>query len=485
MGVACDVIAPSLIPKGSSDRVKTDKRDSVRLALTHRAGLLTAIRVPSPAEEAVRDLVRARGDLLDDRKRMQQRLNAMLLRHGRIWRGGAKWSFAHRVWVDRQVFDEPALAEALALYRGGLEAREAELAAAGARLAAWAGREPLVGPVARLGGYRGIAQLTGLTLAAEVVDWRRFASARAFMGFAGLIPTEYSSGSRTRRGHITKAGPGRGPHRLDRGGVGLPAPARHRGRAQAAAGRPAAGDAGPLVEGAAAAARQVQEDDRPRQAVRGRRHRGGPRAGRLRVDGDDHLTTLPGAGAAAPALASWRCTGTHAAAGMIPVNVLSEPALAVSVGHRPANSRRAVPIREYEPGSGESHDPAPVRRLHLPRSPPAACRPRRAGQDRRPPLRPQGCFASRFARRPAAAPDPGASAAAVAGKAGRPRPAPPHGAPPPGSPVRPPLTSDTAGASPPRPAGHQKKRSSGYKQDKRSPGREQRLDRPFHMNIQV
>src|SRR6266481_1796491 len=196
MGVACDVVAPSLVPKGAPDKVKTDRRDAVRLTLMHRAGLLTAIRVPSPAEEAVRDLVRARGDLLDDRKRMQQRLNAMLLRHGRIWRG-AKWTYAHRVWVDRQVFDEPALAEAFALYRGALDAREAELAAAEARMAAWAGRDPLAGPVARLGAYRGIAQLTGLTLAAEVVDWRRFASARAFMGFAGLTPTEYSSGSRT------------------------------------------------------------------------------------------------------------------------------------------------------------------------------------------------------------------------------------------------------------------------------------------------
>lgn len=107
--------------------------------------------MPSPAEEAVRDLVRARGDLLDDRKRMQQRLNAMLLRHGRVWRGGKKWTYAHRTWVDRQVFDEPALAEALELYRGGLGAREADLAAAEARLAAWAGREPLAGPVARLG----------------------------------------------------------------------------------------------------------------------------------------------------------------------------------------------------------------------------------------------------------------------------------------------------------------------------------------------
>jgi transposase len=96
MGVACEVVAPSLIPKGSSDRVKTDKRDAIRLARLHRAGELTAIRVPTPAEEAVRDLVRARADVLGDRKRMQQRLSAVLMRHGRVWRGGSKWTLAHR-----------------------------------------------------------------------------------------------------------------------------------------------------------------------------------------------------------------------------------------------------------------------------------------------------------------------------------------------------------------------------------------------------
>jgi transposase len=207
MGVACDVVAPSRIPKGSADRVKCDRRDAARLARLHRAGELTAIRVPTHAEEAVRDLVRARGDLLDDRKRTQQRLNALLLRHGRIWRGGAKWTAAHRQWVDGQAFDEPALARVAATYRACLEAREAELAAIEAQLGPWAGAEPLAATVGRLGAYRGIAQLTGLTLAAEVVDWRRFGSARAFMGFAGLVPTEYSSGDRTRRGHITKAGP--------------------------------------------------------------------------------------------------------------------------------------------------------------------------------------------------------------------------------------------------------------------------------------
>ncbi len=100
------------------------------------------------------------------------------------------------------------MAEALAVYRvPGWRPGRPNWRAAEARLAGVGGQGPAGAPVARLGGYRGIAQLTGLTLAAEVVDWHRFASARAFMGFAGLIPTEYSSGSRTRRGHITKAGP--------------------------------------------------------------------------------------------------------------------------------------------------------------------------------------------------------------------------------------------------------------------------------------
>jgi transposase len=206
VGVACQVVAPSLIPRGGSDKVKTDKRDSRRLARLGRAGELTPVRVPSPAEEAVRDLARARAVVLDDRKRARQRLIAVLMRHGRIWRGGSYWTAAHRAWITAQRFGEPALALAVGHYRAALEVREAELAAIEAELAPWAAREPLAGPVARLGCYRGIAELGGLTLAAEVVDWRRFPAARAFMSYTGLVPAEYSSGERTRRGHITKAG---------------------------------------------------------------------------------------------------------------------------------------------------------------------------------------------------------------------------------------------------------------------------------------
>jgi transposase len=94
MGVACDVVAPSLIPRRAGDRVKTDKRDASRLARLHRAGELTPVRVPTQAEEAVRDLVRVRAALLADRKRAQQRVTAMLLRHGRVWHG-SYWTQAH------------------------------------------------------------------------------------------------------------------------------------------------------------------------------------------------------------------------------------------------------------------------------------------------------------------------------------------------------------------------------------------------------
>jgi transposase len=205
MGVACDVVAPSLIPRRPGERVKTDRRDASRLARLHRAGELTPVRVPAEAEEAVRDLVRARAALLADRKRAQQRITAMLLRHGQVWRA-TYWTAAHEQWIARQRFAEPALTAALAHYRAALDTRCAELDAIEAELKPWAARPPLAGAVTRLGCYRGIAQLTSLTLAAEVTDWRRFPSARAFMGFTGLVPSEYSSGERIRRGSITKAG---------------------------------------------------------------------------------------------------------------------------------------------------------------------------------------------------------------------------------------------------------------------------------------
>jgi transposase len=206
LGVRCAVIAPSLIPTAPGDRVKTDKRDARRLARLHRAGELVAIRVPTVAEEAVRDLCRARADMVIDQTRARHRLGKFLLRHGRVWRGGDNWTGKHQAWIGQQRFDDPALTVTFGHYRATLTAREAAVAAIDADLVSWFDRAPFADPVARLAAYRGITHLGALTLASEVCDWRRFPSAGAFMGFCGLTPSEYSSGERTRRGHITHAG---------------------------------------------------------------------------------------------------------------------------------------------------------------------------------------------------------------------------------------------------------------------------------------
>jgi transposase len=189
------------------DRVKNDSRDCRRLARLLRVGELVAIRVPTVAEEAVRDLCRARADLLADRTRARHRLSKFLLRHGRAWRGGATaWTHAHERWLVSQRFDDPALGATYGHYRAVLDARDVQLDAIEADLATWYERPPFAEQVARLAAYRGVTRLGALTLASEVGDWRRFAAAPQFMGFCGLTPCEYSSGTSTSRGQITKTG---------------------------------------------------------------------------------------------------------------------------------------------------------------------------------------------------------------------------------------------------------------------------------------
>jgi transposase len=206
MGVACDVVAPSLIPKAPGDKVKTDKRDCRRLARLHRAGELTAISVPTPAQEAVRDLCRTREDMVADLTRARHRLNKFLLRHDHVYRDGSAWTLKHEQWLTTRTFTEPALTATFEHYRAVLAARQAELRALETDLAGYFTAGPFVDAVRRLSAYRGITELGALTLASEVGDWRRFASAPAFMGFTGLVPSEYSSGLSQHRGHLTKTG---------------------------------------------------------------------------------------------------------------------------------------------------------------------------------------------------------------------------------------------------------------------------------------
>ena len=205
-GVACQVIAPSLIPRAAGDKVKTDRRDCRRLARLHRAGELVAIRIPTAQEEAVRDLCRARADLVDDRSRALRRLQAFLLRHGRVYRAGACWTGKHERWLGAQRFDDHQLQATFSHYRAVAASRHAQVTDIEADLAEAATKPPFADAVVRLAAYRGVGQLGALSLAAEVGDWRRFAHAAAFMAFTGLVPCERSSADSVWRGHITRTG---------------------------------------------------------------------------------------------------------------------------------------------------------------------------------------------------------------------------------------------------------------------------------------
>jgi transposase len=206
MGVACDVIAPSLIPVRAGDRVKTDRRDAKKLVRLYRAGELSFVQPPSPMHEGLRDLVRCRDDLRCARTAARHRVVKALLRHGHIYREGKAWTLRHRAWIASQRLADPlshAALEHMLTHLGGLDA---QIAALDEQLERIATEEPWADPVRWLCSFRGISTRTALGLLAEIGDFRRFGQARELMSYLGLTPSEYSSGQHQHRGHITKTG---------------------------------------------------------------------------------------------------------------------------------------------------------------------------------------------------------------------------------------------------------------------------------------
>lgn len=207
LGIACDVIAPSLIPKRSGVRIKTDRSDARNLARLHRAGELTSVRVPTPAEEAVRDLVRAREEIKADRRIARQRIHSFLLRHGKRYpKPRDRWSFRFEVWMRALRFDEPHAQAAFEHLLSAYFVRDCQLAAIDRQIEELASLDPLARDVARLRAFRGIDTLTAVTIACETCDFARFPTASSFMAFTGLVPREHSSGATKRQGSITKTG---------------------------------------------------------------------------------------------------------------------------------------------------------------------------------------------------------------------------------------------------------------------------------------
>lgn len=205
-GYACEVIAPSLIPKRAGERVKTDRRDALRLAELARAGELSAVYVPDAGDEAIRDLVRAREDALKARTQARHQLKAFLLRHAQRYPGKSAWTKRFYRWLGTLGFEAAAAHTAFIEYRLAVESADERLLrltrAVQEAIKGWR-FEPVVGALQAL---RGIDVLSAIGLVAEIGDIDRFAHPRQLMGYLGLVPSEHSSGERVRRGSITKTG---------------------------------------------------------------------------------------------------------------------------------------------------------------------------------------------------------------------------------------------------------------------------------------
>jgi transposase len=203
--VQCDVIAPALIPRKPGERVKTNRRDARKLVELGRAGLLTTVQPPTPDDEAVRDLARARDDAREDLQRCRHRLGKLLLRRG-LHFIGKNWSRAHRRWIDTLAWAHAAERAVVEDYVLAIDQLEARLSDLDERLSEMAQTDPYREPVAWLRCFRGIDTLTAMLILAELHDFRRFASAPALMAYLGLVPGEDSSGEKHRRGRITRTG---------------------------------------------------------------------------------------------------------------------------------------------------------------------------------------------------------------------------------------------------------------------------------------
>ncbi|MHC4607083.1 MAG: IS110 family RNA-guided transposase [Planctomycetota bacterium] len=209
MGIACEVIAPTLVPVKSGDRVKTDRRDSLKLARNYRSGDLTAVWVPDPAHEALRDLVRAREAAKKDQRKARHRLQKLLLRHDRRPQERMRaWGTKYGAWMRKQKFDYMALQATFQDYHSEVEhtGQRIERLERAIDEAVEQAPSSLREVIAALQALRGVSKTTAIGVVVEVGKFARFDHPRQLMGYSGAVPSESSSGKDPKRGGITKTG---------------------------------------------------------------------------------------------------------------------------------------------------------------------------------------------------------------------------------------------------------------------------------------
>jgi len=206
-GLRCQVVAPSLIPVRPGQRIKTDRRDARKLAGLLRAGELVEVRPPTPQQEALRDLCRAREDAKADLIRSRHRLSKMLLRRSvRFETGKQHWTQAHHRWLASLRFDDELEQAVFDDYLCAIEQIGQRLVRLNDKIEAASKLEPYAQATQRLRCFRGIDTVAAVTIVAELHDFTRFESPRELMAYLGIVPSEHSSGQRQRRGAITKTG---------------------------------------------------------------------------------------------------------------------------------------------------------------------------------------------------------------------------------------------------------------------------------------
>jgi transposase len=206
LGWHCDVVAPSSIPRSPGERIKTDRRDAIRLARLARSGDLSVVRVPGAADEAVRDLVRAREDSVREQRNARHRLKALLLRNNIAYAGKSSWTAAHLRWLATLKLEHAAQQVGFQEYLHSITESGARIGRLEQALRDSLPQWSLTPLVQALQALRGVQLIAAMTLVAELQDFVRFDNPRQLMAYVGLVPGEDSSGPKRRQGSITKAG---------------------------------------------------------------------------------------------------------------------------------------------------------------------------------------------------------------------------------------------------------------------------------------
>ncbi len=206
-GHECQVIATSMIPNRPGDRVKTDRRDAIKLAHYLRSGDLKAVWIPDEEQEAMRDLVRAREDFKSQECKARHQLNSFVLRHGHVWPSGKqRWNKTHCNWLESLKFPHHWQQVALQEYIDAVKAATKRVADIMAQIEMLLPQWSLAPVVYSLMSLRGINKLTAIIILAELGDISRFDNPTQLMSFVGLVPIVHSTGDKTHLGRITRTG---------------------------------------------------------------------------------------------------------------------------------------------------------------------------------------------------------------------------------------------------------------------------------------